>query len=339
MRKLSTFVIALLLMLGTASMSSAESSGFGARALSMGGAYTAVSDDSTAAYWNPAGLVQLSAFSLTPTLGVRGDWRHARDFADFYSKSEQPILTPMDAGADLMVGLNLRGIGFNAMTSADFDVVAEQNQIHAYGQGQIMGGLTLAREFTPLFAVGTNIKVVREERVHVVTDQDAPADPTRNFVREFKATGIGLDLGVQFNLARAIRAGAVIRNYGENLKFQGNQRNYVDQAVNKVEFTEELPTRMAVGVAVAPPLTGLLVAGDIERDFDGGPMRYRIGLEKSLLGAFKVRAGASRIEDEEQTDLSLGVGFQVGPAMVDLAVIGDDSEGVEMAYLTTGIQW
>jgi hypothetical protein len=339
MRKLATFFAALLFILGTASIASAEASGFGARALSMGGAYTAVSDDSAAAYWNPAGLVQLSAFSLTPTLGVRGEWRHARDFVDFYNESKQPILTPMDAGADLMVGLNLRGIGFNAMTSADFDVVQEQNQRRADGQGQIIGALTLAREFTPFFAVGTNIKLIKEERVHVVTDQNAPTDPTRNFVREVNATGVGLDLGAQFNLTRTIRAGAVIRNYGEDMKFRGNQRNYADQAVEEVEFTEDLPTRLAVGVAVAPPLTGMLAAVDIERDFDGGPLRYRIGLEKSLLGVVKMRAGASRVEDEEQTDLSLGVGFQVGPAMVDLAVIGDDSEGIEMAYLTTGIQW
>ena len=33
--------------------------GIGARALGMGGAFVSVADDASAAYWNPAGLVQL----------------------------------------------------------------------------------------------------------------------------------------------------------------------------------------------------------------------------------------------------------------------------------------
>ncbi|MBN2407725.1 MAG: hypothetical protein JXJ19_08510 [Elusimicrobia bacterium] len=36
--------------------------GAGARAMGMGGAFTAVSDDATASYWNPAGLAGLSGF-------------------------------------------------------------------------------------------------------------------------------------------------------------------------------------------------------------------------------------------------------------------------------------
>ena len=34
--------------------------GIGARAMSMGGAFTAIADDATAVYWNPAGLAQLA---------------------------------------------------------------------------------------------------------------------------------------------------------------------------------------------------------------------------------------------------------------------------------------
>lgn len=36
--------------------------GVGARALALGGAYTAIADDGTAFYWNPAGLAQISRF-------------------------------------------------------------------------------------------------------------------------------------------------------------------------------------------------------------------------------------------------------------------------------------
>src|SRR5580704_2420324 len=39
--------------------------GVGGRAMAMGGAYYAISDDATAAYWNPAGLAQLQRKELT----------------------------------------------------------------------------------------------------------------------------------------------------------------------------------------------------------------------------------------------------------------------------------
>ena len=39
--------------------------GVGARPLSMGGSFTAIADDSTATYWNPAGLAQLTHAEMT----------------------------------------------------------------------------------------------------------------------------------------------------------------------------------------------------------------------------------------------------------------------------------
>ncbi|HBR29889.1 MAG TPA: hypothetical protein DD789_10700, partial [Firmicutes bacterium] len=44
----------------------------GARALGMGGAYTAIADDGTAAYWNPAGITQVN-MGLVLNGGLEGD--------------------------------------------------------------------------------------------------------------------------------------------------------------------------------------------------------------------------------------------------------------------------
>jgi len=46
--------------------------GSGARALGMGGAFIGVSDDATAASWNPAGLIQLKS----PEISIVGDFSH-----------------------------------------------------------------------------------------------------------------------------------------------------------------------------------------------------------------------------------------------------------------------
>ncbi len=45
-------------------------SGVGARALAMGGAYTAVADNADAGYWNPAGLTGIERFNLTSMISA-----------------------------------------------------------------------------------------------------------------------------------------------------------------------------------------------------------------------------------------------------------------------------
>ncbi len=65
--------------------------GAGARALGMGGAYVAVADDATAAYWNPAGLPAIpdqGAVWLKTAFGVGvNSWRGA-------STVKAPLLPP-----------------------------------------------------------------------------------------------------------------------------------------------------------------------------------------------------------------------------------------------------
>jgi hypothetical protein len=48
-------------------------SGWGAAALGMGGAYTAIAADLTAIYWNPAGLAQLPGLSIYGDYGINSD--------------------------------------------------------------------------------------------------------------------------------------------------------------------------------------------------------------------------------------------------------------------------
>ena len=42
--------------------------GIGARALALGGAYSAIADDASALYWNPGGLSRIPTFRIRPNL-------------------------------------------------------------------------------------------------------------------------------------------------------------------------------------------------------------------------------------------------------------------------------
>lgn len=62
--------------------------GAGARALGMGGAFTAVADDATANTWNPAGMAQLER----PEFSINGGWYARSTSADGGSSDRQSVL-------------------------------------------------------------------------------------------------------------------------------------------------------------------------------------------------------------------------------------------------------
>ncbi|MCX5776626.1 MAG: PorV/PorQ family protein [Candidatus Firestonebacteria bacterium] len=87
--------IYLALMLGcfcfaeTSGSFSFLSAGTGARALALGGAFTALADDTSALYWNPAGLVKLDIYK-THFTGMFSNMEHGRllGYAGIYEKME-----------------------------------------------------------------------------------------------------------------------------------------------------------------------------------------------------------------------------------------------------------
>jgi hypothetical protein len=71
--------------------------GAGARAGGMGGAFTAMADDATAASFNPAGLAQL----IEPEASVVASYRRQKDrFVDFTSSDQVPVLALTDSSLD-----------------------------------------------------------------------------------------------------------------------------------------------------------------------------------------------------------------------------------------------
>lgn len=173
----------------------------GPRAIGMGGAFTAVSDDITSMYWNPSGTANIQtneAFFNHTTLYA--DIRH--DFAAIAS--------------------NLSGIGtigaFVSVLSMDEMLVRTEERPEGTGEffnaGAIVLGLNFSRYLTENFAIGANFKYINESIWHM------------------DATGFGVDIGTLYKIPvlNELRIAASISNFGTKMQLSGRDITQIVQS-------------------------------------------------------------------------------------------------------------
>ncbi len=205
MKSIGIAVIAAALGLGGVSRAYAEGAGtsggnilsipVGARAIAMGESYTALADDASSLYWNPAGLALLNQSQATFT--------HNRNIQDT-TYNHLSVATPLESGG---LGASLTHLSFGTIPGYDNSGNATGN-VSAHSAVATVGGALLGDNWS----AGAVVKGV----------QATLADE--------KATGFASDLGMNAIYPREIfggatlRAAATIRNLGTGLKFI-NQRD------------------------------------------------------------------------------------------------------------------
>ncbi len=166
----------------------------GARAIAMGEAFTAQSDDVSSLYWNPAGLAILNQSQASFMYN---------QFLQDQTFQNLAVATPLENGG---IGGSLSYQSFGQIKGFDAHA-APTGDVQAYSTvGTIGGGLLLG----PL-SLGANLKGVQSKLADV------------------SAAGVATDMGAIYTLQRevmggTIRVGATVRNIGTGLKFI-NQRD------------------------------------------------------------------------------------------------------------------
>lgn len=188
-------LIALLLLPGLAAEAGAQESasflkiGAGARALGMGGAYTAIADDVNAMYWNPGGLGGLSKRELGAT--------HAELVAntryDFLGYAQPTKYGLLGAGAVYLSQGSLEGRDASGKPTGGFSA------------SDAALSLSYAARLAPGASLGASVKYIQSS------------------IAEASARSYALDLGGIYQLARLgpgiPRLGVAVQNMGPGMKF------------------------------------------------------------------------------------------------------------------------
>jgi hypothetical protein len=159
--------------------------GAGARAAAMGGAFTAVADDASAAYWNPAGLGTIRRASIELT--------YDRWFMDsFYQHLLAAV--PLAAGA---LGADIFYMNFGTFDRVDIYGQANGSAMNPY---TMAGTLSYGMNFGPMFSAGISGKFISSS------------------IGGLSSTGYAADAGVLFT-AGIFSAGLTGRNLGSGGAF------------------------------------------------------------------------------------------------------------------------
>ncbi len=191
--------------------------GVGPRAAALGGAFTAVANDATALYWNPAGLAQLGSGEL---ITAHSEW-----LADV-SHDYVGVAMPLAGG--------VAGASVTVLGVPDMVVRTEENQEgtgETFDASDMAIGVTYGRRITDRFSLGASAKMIQQRIWHS------------------SATGFAFDLGTQFrtDFFGGLTIGAALTNFGTDLRLDGRDlRTSVDPDPTQEGNNGEIPADYAL---------------------------------------------------------------------------------------------
>jgi len=289
--------------------------GAGARAMGMNGAYSAISDDSYSAYWNPAGLTSSWYKELSFTRVDLYD-------LDLITNNTLNISAPETPGGAMSFSWNRLSYEFESWKEEVYLVSYAKTLI---GQGRKTG--KSSRSSLSL-SCGATFKYLRQtsdlDITPVTEEQSQGLEPVY-----CESKGYGLDLGV---LAR-IRAKDGRNRFSIGLSLQ-DMPTQIKWNSDEQETKEYLPYRYLLGCS-AEPLPRLTVALDLVGEQDARMKELHFGIEHWILPVkyslpiteknLALRGGiAKQLTASERMTFSGGLSVRWGAWQLDYAYLMDD---------------
>ena len=270
------------------------STNIGSRAVGMGGAFTAVANDGSSMYWNPAGIGfnGLSRFYVN-----HSNW--IADIAFDYFSVSFPI------GKNRVLGLNITSV-----TMGDMEVTRYGNEDtgETFSASDHAFGITYALNLTDRFSIGLNGKFIQEK------------------IANNHANGIALDLGTLFKTPYGFRLGTSISNFGPKMRMTGDDLLVavdIDETIygNNESITGylstdefDLPLVLRVGISndlLIGKMTRVTWALDSNSPNDN-KSHVNAGVEIGLMNDLLIlRSGVNSLFlDDRESEISYGLGIR-----------------------------
>ncbi|OGU13940.1 MAG: hypothetical protein A2X61_16480 [Ignavibacteria bacterium GWB2_35_12] len=261
--------------------------GIGARANAMGGAYTAVCNDLTSMYWNPAGLADIKT--------IAANFSYTQWFAGF----------GLNYGAiSLPLGENFTSALYALSFSSDrikLTTMDRQEGLGSYLWSDVAVGATLAGYLTDQFSFGVTFKYIQTAFTGL------------------SASGIAFDIGTMYNTGiQGIKLGFSINNLGTEQKFSGQDlqatKKLIEQANASPLDVQYLSNSYTIPLAFRAGATTDIMNDEenkllAEIDFiamSDVSEQFAIGAEYTWNNLLSVRGGY--LIGQDQLGLSGGVG-------------------------------
>lgn len=264
----------------------------GARSSAMGGGFSALADDISALYWNPAGIAKMNGINVGAT--------YTRWFNDI---NHNFIGATMPISEKYRIGVGLTVVDYGTLRKAS---LTKEVNAGTFNANDLSLGLTFAGALTDRFSFGGTIKYLR------------------NAILDLSADGLAFDAGSLYQTDfYNMKISLDLSNLGPDRSFQGNSLSILasNTAINSVQrpldtrlVTSDFPIPLSFRIGAATDIfqgkvedQKLNVALDFAAHSDG-PETFNLGGEYVWNDLLAVRAGYAFNED--QLGLGAGLGFR-----------------------------
>lgn len=264
----------------------------GARSAGMGGAYSALANDITSLYWNPAGIAQLQGTNVGAS--------YTRWFADV---THNFIGAVMPISEKYRVGVSLTVVDYGSMERA---TLQKDYNAGTFNANDLALGVSLAGALSERFSFGATVKYVR------------------NAILDLSADGLAFDAGSLYQTDfYNMKISMALSNLGGERAFQGNSLSLLATNDDFNSVQRPLDTRLATNPFPIPLTFRIGAATDIFQgtvedqimnvalDFaahSDGPETFNLGAEYLWNNLLALRAGYAFNQD--QLGLGAGIGLR-----------------------------
>ncbi|MBN1385329.1 MAG: hypothetical protein JW983_10650 [Elusimicrobia bacterium] len=261
-----------------------------AKAIAMGEAFTAVSDNASAVYWNPAGVRQVEVGNITVCRKVSEETD--ADYDELFADN------PLEAKKLRFVGLVSLGMALSFKPITRYSGIYQNKQIELKVNQY---SLVMSEQYTKRMAIGLSLGYISSQ----VTMLDTTV-PSANVSR---GNGLSIGVGLLYEASDSSKIGFSIQNVPGYIWWDDYDRH-------------QLKTHMRTGVS-SKPAEWFLVSMDYENIRSTKKEYYHAGIQQTVAENLFFREGIISEDFFRSSDkraYTCGIGYEIKNFVIDTAV-------------------